>query len=129
MAVPHGNVSQLGAPLVPTGGTQVRITFLTQYYPPEVGAPQARISDLVGHFRARGHTVTVLTALPNYPIGEIYPGYGGLCSVRDESGTKVIRTWLYATKSADYLRRITNYISFTISSALGGSFLLNDYEF
>ena len=43
----------------------------TQYYPPEIGAPQARLSALAQGLAQRGYRVTVLTAMPNYPRGVI----------------------------------------------------------
>ena len=52
---------------------RVRVTFLTQYYPPEVGAPQARIAALARGLAERGDEVTVHTCLPHYPDGEIKP--------------------------------------------------------
>ena len=45
----------------------MRVTILTQYYPPEIGAPQARLSELASALVRRGHAVTVLTAMPSYP--------------------------------------------------------------
>jgi hypothetical protein len=43
----------------------VKLTILTQYYPPEIGAPQRRLSSLARHFVRAGHEVRVLTAMPN----------------------------------------------------------------
>ena len=59
----------------------MNLVILTQYYPPEIGAPQARLSELALRFKKRGHRVTVLTAMPNYPLGTIHKGYGGLFRV------------------------------------------------
>ena len=102
----------------------MKIVFLTQYYPPEIGAPQNRLSELAMRFARRGHDVVVLTAMPNYPKGEIYPGYGGLYRKETRDGVKVIRTFIYPTQKVDYLHRLANYFSFVLSSALLGSFLL-----
>jgi len=49
----------------------MRILVVSQYYYPE----QFRINDICECLVKRGHSVTVLTGLPNYPEGEIYPGY------------------------------------------------------
>ena len=43
----------------------------SQYYPPEIGAPQARLSELAQGLAQKGWYVTVLTAMPNYPRGAI----------------------------------------------------------
>src|SRR5438067_555346 len=101
----------------------VRILFLTQYYPPETGAPQNRISDWAVRLAARGHEITVLTAMPNYPGGKIFQEYRGrvLCEERRD-GIRVLRTWIYATQSKDFIPRLMNYFSFAVSSVLLGIF-------
>lgn len=99
----------------------MRIAFLTQYYPPELGAPQARLSELAAHFTARGHAVDVLTAMPNYPAGKIHPGYGGLLRRETVAGARVLRSFIYPTQRADFLHRLTNYFSFVVSSAVVGT--------
>jgi hypothetical protein len=107
----------------------VHLTLLTQYYPPEIGAPQARLSELAAHFVQRGHSVTVLTAMPNYPTGKIYSGYGGLLRRERQAGVDVIRTFVYPTQKASFVRRITNYLSFALSSTITGSFLLGRSDY
>lgn len=99
----------------------MKLAILTQYYPPEVGAPQARLSELASHFVRCGHHVTVLTAMPNYPTGRIHPGYGGWLRREQLEGVEVIRTFIYPTKEAGFARRLTNYFSFVGSSMAIGS--------
>src|SRR5580765_1102745 len=107
----------------------MRLTILTQYYPPEIGAPQNRLSDLAGRLVDAGHEVEVLTAMPSYPRGEIYPGYGGLFSHEQKNGIRVLRTFIYPTHSAAFLPRLLNYFSFMFSSAFLGSFLLRRADY
>jgi glycosyltransferase involved in cell wall biosynthesis len=102
----------------------VKLIILTQYYPPEIGAPQARLSSIAQHFVARNHQVVVLTAMPNYPTGKIQAGYGGLFSRERLDGVEVLRTFIYPTQRADFVRRLANYFSFVVSSAICGSFAL-----
>ena len=99
----------------------MRILILTQYYPPETGAPQNRLSDLAQRLIRSGHDLTILTALPNYPRGEIFKEYRGHLLVAENSaGLKIIRTWIYATRNKSFSRRLLNYFSFVASSfALG----------
>src|SRR5215831_15556198 len=107
----------------------MRLTILTQYYPPEIGAPQARLSELAAHFVRGGHSVTVLTAMPNYPSGKIHAGYGGICRRENLNGVNVVRSFIYPTQKASFLPRLANYISFTVSSAIVGSLLLGRCDF
>jgi colanic acid biosynthesis glycosyl transferase WcaI len=107
----------------------MHITLLTQYYPPEIGAPQARLSELAAHLMGRGHLVTVLTAMPNYPAGKIYDGYRGFLRREIRDRVDVIRTLIYPTQKTDFARRLTNYLSFVCSSATLGSFLLGRCDY
>ncbi len=102
----------------------MKIVFLTQYYPPETGAAQRRLSGLAARMVVRGHDVTVLTAMPSYPRGKIYPGYGGTVQREEIDGVKIIHTLIYPTQKADYVRRLTNYFSFMVSSSIVGALLL-----
>jgi glycosyltransferase involved in cell wall biosynthesis len=91
----------------------MRILIVTQYYRPETGAAQNRLSHLAGHLQAAGHAVTVLTAMPNYPTGEIYEGYQNrLVLDDDKDGMRIIRTWIYTRKSLSFTGRVANYLSF-----------------
>ena len=100
----------------------MHLAFLTQYYPPETGAPQRRLSNLARHFVESGHSVTVLAAMPNYPQGRILPGYGGLYRKSKEEGVEVIRTFIYPTNSPGMVARLSSYFSFVLSSAVLGCF-------
>lgn len=98
----------------------MRIGILTQYYPPETGAPQARLSHLAESFASQGHEVVVLTAMPNYPRGRVFEGYGGVFRRETRNGVTVLRTWIYPTQSVGRVRRLLNYFSFVGSSILLG---------
>lgn len=105
-------------PLVHT--PRLRIGILTQYYPPEVGAPQARLSALAQALAAAGDDVTVLTAMPNYPAGRIQPGYGGLLREERQAGVRIIRSFIAPSQRAALLPRLTSYFSFVASSVAAG---------
>jgi glycosyltransferase involved in cell wall biosynthesis len=92
----------------------MRILIVTQYYPPEGGAAQNRLSNLASYLKESGHTVTVLTALPNYPTGEIFDGYKGHVVLAEYSdGISIIRTWLYTKPNLRFAGRLANYLSFS----------------
>lgn len=97
----------------------MKILFLTQYYPPEIGAPQNRLSELAVRLQSNGLKVTVLTALPNYPLQQIYKEYEGKNSCVEEiDGIEVHRSWIFVRKSKSILSRLLNYFSFVLSSIL-----------
>src|ERR1017187_8060269 len=86
---------------------RMRILFLTQYFPPETGAAQNRLSDLAKRLAEEGHRVTVLTALPSYPIGDIYEGYRGrFTMVEQDRSIRIVRIWAYATLKKSFVPRI-----------------------
>ena len=53
----------------------MKILYISQYFPPEMGAPAARAVELSRHWVATGHDVTVLTGFPNHPTGVVPPKY------------------------------------------------------
>ena len=97
----------------------LRVTFLTHYFPPEVGPAQTRLHELAKRLIAAGETVTVVTGFPNYPTGEIFPGYRGKRFMVDSvDGIRVLRTWVFATRSRGFIGRLLNYFSFPVFSLL-----------
>ncbi len=103
----------------------MRIILLSQYFPPEVGAPQNRLFAMAKGLQAKGATVTVLTAMPNYPDMRIRRGYRGKWSVREEmDGVDVRRVWLFVSKGRGLLPRLLNYFSFVFTSFIHGLFTL-----
>jgi glycosyltransferase involved in cell wall biosynthesis len=94
----------------------MRFLILTQYYPPEVGAAQVRLSSVARVLRLRGHDVEVVTALPNYPTGHILPGYRRqLAKTEVIDGIRVRRVWLLPATGSG-MARMGNYLSFTATS-------------
>jgi Glycosyl transferase 4-like domain len=84
-----------------------------------MGAPQAPLSSLAGRLTERGHDVVVLTAMPNYPRGHVYPGYGGIFGKEGSDGVTIIRSYIYAATGLG-IRRLANYFSFVFSSLVVG---------
>ena len=99
----------------------MRIIIVTHYFPPETGAPQARLSGLAAAWAADGDDVTVLTGMPNHPTGVMPPEYRGAIRRRERrDGYRVLRTWLYATPNEGIARKTIGHLSFMISSVLLG---------
>lgn len=98
----------------------MRIVIHTQYYPPEVGAPQARLSDLARRLKELGHDVRILTALPNYPTGKIFEGYPRFWKRERGDGIPVTRCWILPSNRKNPLHRLVCYLSFCLSSFVVG---------
>ena len=97
----------------------MRIRFVTLYFPPEVGAAQRRISELVRRLSRRGHEVTVLTGFPNYPGGVKPEYYRGKITMRENlDGVTVIRVPHYVAPNRGFVRRICIHLTFAFSASL-----------
>ncbi|MBI9037063.1 MAG: glycosyltransferase family 4 protein [Bacteroidales bacterium] len=101
----------------------MKITILTQYFPPEVGAPQNRLSELAVRFKKKGADISVITAIPNYPQMEIHKGYKGKFYFFEIiNDIPVHRCWIFVSKSKSITKRLLNYFSFVFTSLIIGLF-------
>ncbi len=99
----------------------MNILIVTQYFYPE----NFRVNDLATEFKNRGHEITVLTGIPNYPAGKYYNGYGIVKNNRETyKGIKIFRSPLIPRGSGSSVRLALNYISFIIGSIFTSLILL-----
>ena len=102
----------------------MRVLLLTQYFPPEIGATQNRMSEFAAALAAAGHDVEVVTEVPNHPSGIVAPEYRKRWVYRDaEGGYRVTRVWVLARPRKTFLTRIGFYSTFffmAILSVLAG---------
>ncbi|WP_294304053.1 glycosyltransferase family 4 protein [uncultured Chryseobacterium sp.] len=98
----------------------MNILIITQYFYPE----NFKSNDLAFELKNRGHQVTVLTGLPNYPEGKIFEGYGFFKN-REQTinGVKVIRSLLLPRGKGGGLRLFANYYSFAFFASVKAFFL------
>jgi glycosyltransferase involved in cell wall biosynthesis len=103
----------------------LRLLVVSQYFWPET----FRINDLVAELVARGHRVTVLTGLPNYPEGRVFDAYrrepGAYTSF---AGADVVRVPLMPRGSGS-VRLALNYLSFVASALVFGPWRLRGRPF
>lgn len=103
----------------------MRLLVVTQYFWPE----NFRINDLVGELVRRGHQVTVLTGLPNYPDGEIFSKFQENSALFSEyEGSSVIRVPMTA-RGKGGLQLMLNYLTFALSASVLGSWKLRGKSF
>ena len=94
----------------------MRILVVSQYFWPE----NFRVNDLVKEWVQRGHVVTVLTGIPNYPAGKMFDAYRQEPDAFAEyEGSKVVRVPMLA-RGTGGLRLMLNYLSFVVGGCLFG---------
>jgi glycosyltransferase involved in cell wall biosynthesis len=94
----------------------VRVLIVAQYYAPE---PVPKPSDIAEELTRRGHFVTVLTGLPNYPSGVLAAGYKLRPRFTEViGGVPVTRVFEFPYHGRSAIGRTANYLSFTLAAAL-----------
>ena len=101
----------------------MRVLFLSQYFPPEMGAPAARVHECAREWARQGVAVTVLTGMPHHPTGILPDRYRGRLYCRERvDGIDVCRAYVYATPNRGRWRRAWSYFTFLVASAATGFF-------
>lgn len=105
----------------------MKILILSQWFQPE---PFFKGLPFVKALAERGHEVEVLTGFPNYPSGEVYPGYRVRFYQKEtmDGGIRVHRVALYPSHDKSALRRILNYLSFSLSTFVLAPWLVEKPE-
>lgn len=92
------------------------ILVVSQYFYPET----FRINDMCQEWVKRGYKVTVVTGIPNYPMGKTFDGYG-LTKKRHEvwNGIEIYRIPLIP-RGTGSIGMMANYASFAMSGIIAG---------
>lgn len=102
----------------------MKILAVSQYYWPE----PFNVAEICEELAARGHGVTVLTGLPNYPEGAVYPGYEGHDVLsQHRNGVEIIRVRNFPRKTGP-VARVRNYYSFSRRASARSRNLPDDYD-
>lgn len=92
----------------------MRLLIVSQYFWPET----FRVNDLAAELKARGHEVTVLTGLPNYPDGAVFESYRrDPAAFASFHGADVLRVPMLP-RGRGKLRLVLNYLSFAVAGVL-----------
>ena len=98
----------------------MKILIVTQYFWPE----NFRINDLAHELVRRGHSVTVLTGIPNYPAGNVFDSYRqNPKAFGHYGGAAVLRVPMLA-RGQGAVRLFLNYLTFVIGACLCGPWRL-----
>jgi colanic acid biosynthesis glycosyl transferase WcaI len=108
-------------------GNDLNILIVTPHFYPE----NFRINDFAEAFTKRGHEISVLTGVPDYPEGKFYDGYGLFKKNREiYNGIKIYRAPLIPRGSGSNIRLSLNYISFIIGALFTSLFMMkNEFDF
>jgi len=103
----------------------MRLLVVSQYFWPE----NFRINDLVAELVRRGHQVTVLTGLPNYPDGQVFRRFRADPDLyANYEGAEIIRVPMTA-RGKGGLRLMLNYLTFAFSASVLGLWKLRGRKF
>lgn len=94
----------------------MQLLFVSNYFPPEVNAPATRTYEHAKQWVADGHDVEILTAVPNFPEGEVYEGYENQFMQETIDGIEVTRVPMYVTENSGVVKRSLSYLSFMLSA-------------
>ena len=95
----------------------MNVLFLTQYFPPEIGAAQSRLGYYVRFFKRHGK-VWVVAANPNYPELKVFAGPNRLRTTSSYEGVDVFRSWIAEAKNDGFIQRMKLFLSFAFSALL-----------
>jgi glycosyltransferase involved in cell wall biosynthesis len=102
----------------------MKILIITQYFWPE----SFKINDLALGLKERGHDISVLTAIPNYPKGVFFDNYSFWKNNEEEwNGIKIYRSKIFSRGNGS-IRLMLNYISFVFFCSMKLFFIKEKFE-
>lgn len=93
----------------------MRILIVTPHFHPE----SFKCNDMAFELARRGHEVAVMTAIPDYPQGKFYKGYGIFKKRRERlDGVTVHRSLVVPRGKGGAVRLAINYVSYAFFASL-----------
>ncbi len=89
------------------------LLFVSQYFPPEIGAGAVRAQAIVKHLSKQGWNIDVLTETANYPLGEPFE------QTEDHElpeNVTISRVWVWMNRRETTFKKLIFFFSFAISS-------------
>ena len=101
----------------------MRILYITHTFFPETLGVERSLGEALA-LRDLGHEVTILTAMPSYPLGRVFKGYRGRLFMREHvQGLEVLRVRAFSAPNTGAIARSLSYASFSLASMAVGLFL------
>lgn len=97
----------------------MKILLVTSHFYPE----NFKANDMAFELQRRGHEVTVMTPIPDYPKGKYFDGYG-IFQKRKETinGVKIIRTFVTPRRNGTAVWLGLNYLTYTLFASIRALF-------
>lgn len=104
----------------------MNVLIVTPHFYPE----NFKANDMAFELSKKGHNVTVLTPIPDYPQGRFYEGYGVLKKRKEIiNGVNIIRSLVIPRHNGNSKWLCLNYISYTFFSSLSALWLAINKKF
>lgn len=98
----------------------MKVLVIAQYFPPDMGGGATRAYNMAKGLSLAGCDVTVVTAFPHYPDGDIPTKYRKkILSIEHEGKIRIVRTYVPPISSKGFAKRLLLFASFTVSSLFG----------
>lgn len=107
----------------------MKIAVISQFFPPEMGAPAARFVDFSRYWLAAGHEVTVFTAFPNFPTGIIPRQYRWKVFMKEMiSGVTVHRSYVWASPRLSPIDKMLGFATFGLSASFAACLMARRFD-
>jgi len=103
-----------------------KILIVTECFYPE----EFKINDVALLWKDKGYDVDVLTLVPTYPLGKVYPGYKNKIYSKDEwQGVNVYRVHATSGYKDSTFKKILKYVNFMILGSIVSLFIGKKYDY
>ena len=101
-----------------------RVLIVAMYFPPDIGGSATRVQNVAKGLHLNGCEVTVIAAVPHYPLGDVPRQYRWRpLKVEWVDGVRVIRTFMFPLESKGFVSRLLHIGVFIISSMFAFPFI------
>lgn len=99
----------------------MHILFFTDNFPPEGNAIASRVYERASYWVRWGHQVTIVTSVPNFPEGKVFPGYqNNWYQVDYMDGIRVVRVKTFIARNKGFLLRTLDFVSYILPAFFAG---------
>ena len=106
----------------------MKILIVSQHFPPEKGAVR-RIFEFARYFVSKGHEVSVLTAMPNYPDGIVPEAYRGRFYINEKlDGVNIHRSYVLPAANSAPGKRMIGFIVFMFTSLINSFRIRENFD-